>query len=557
MLHSLSVHNFIVIRSLHLDFRAGLSLFTGETGAGKSILLDALQLILGGKTQPNMVRGDALYATITAEFSSTTLGFEGRGFLAEHALPLDETLHLKRVIYPDGRSKGFINDVPCTLPVLKHLGSFLIEIHGQFDHLLAPSSHQGVLDAFGRVDDALKATHDTYHQWKESVTALNDLEAQHAKAAERLEWVERAFHELEALQPLEGEEDTLTEKRTSLMAFERYRELLNGLQTTLMGSSSLLDVTQGAYRSFIKKKGDLVGLDRLETALEATLQALENMEAEVHAFEAEFGGNDPEELELIEGRLYKLRALALKYQVDADDLPALMMRLKEEREHFQSYGTERQALDKRVAIHKEAYVTCATVLRGARQKTATILETKVMADLVPLKLPHARFQVTLQPLGESDWTASGMERIEFWVSTNPGVPLGPFAQVASGGERSRIMLVLKTILKEQHPVPTMIFDEIDSGVGGAVAIAMGEKLKNLSKNLQILAITHSPQLAAYGDHHFYVHKTQTVDATETSVTLLETETARLEEIARMLAGNNVTDEARAAAQELIKEGQYV
>lgn len=556
MLHSLSVHNFIVIRNLHLDVRSGLTLFTGETGAGKSILLDALHLILGGKTQGKLVRGGASHATICGEFSISEAQKDVQECLRAHALPEGDTLQMKRIIYPDGRSKGFINDIPCTQPIMKDIGSFLIEIHGQFDHLLAPSAHQGVLDQFGKLGGRLSLTHDTYHQWKGVEKELRGLEDQHAKVAERLEWVARALQELDACQPIPGEEEALSEKRSLLMAFERYRDILDLVQSAV-GSPPILATLQGAYRGFLKKKGDLAGLETLERSLEAGIQSLEDIDTALRAFEAEFGGADSKELEDVESRLYKLRSLALKYQVDANDLPELMERLRGESQQFQSYEVDRHILEERVSLHKAEYVAAATSLHEDRRRTASILEEKVIADLVPLKLPHVRFQVQMTPLPESEWTVNGRERIEFWVSTNPGVPLGPFGQVASGGERSRIMLVLKTILKEHHPVPTMIFDEIDTGVGGSVAIAMGEKLKDLSAHIQILAITHSPQLAAYGNHHFCVQKTQTMDSTETSVILLETEGERLEEIARMLAGNNITDEARAAAQTLIKEGSHV
>ncbi len=551
MLQSLTIHNVVVIDHLHLDLCSGFSVLTGETGAGKSILLQALGLVLGERAPSGFVRHQEKEASIIAVFQ-VDLKSPLSSLLKDQGWAGEETVIVRRLLTADGRSRAFVNDQPVTLGFLKKIAEQLVEIHGQFDHLLEVSTHQETLDIYGQLQEILSSAGEAFHAWKASVQKLEILQKALRDSEDRQEFLDFAIEELEALNPHPQEEETLLEKRQFLMGFEKLTSTLRSIREALTEPLSVEAALRTAYRPLTKLTQNRDMFQRLEVSLENALQTTQEMMGELGQLEYDLAKEAPDNLEDVEMRLSSLRAMARKHGKLTDDLPLLLEQFREERSFLTKGDQEISQLQKEGRERKQAYEDVATILRQRREEVALTLSKKVQEQLAPLKLPHVIFEVHFQNLLESQWTAQGKERLEFWVSTNVGVAPGPLKNVASGGELSRIMLALKVILKEQKRVPTLIFDEIDTGLGGAVASAMGERLRSLSKDTQLFAITHSPQLAAYAHHHWHVTKTQTGGLTQTKVVSLTTAEERLEEMARMLSGKQVTTEARAAAQELIR-----
>lgn len=554
MLHSLTIHNVVIIDHLHLDFRSGFSVLTGETGAGKSILLQALSLVLGERVPSGFVRCPDKEASITAAFhldsdSPLIPTLQNQGWV------LEDTLIIRRLLTADGKSRTFMNDQPVTLGFLKTIASQLVEIHGQFDHLLEVSTHQETLDTYGHLQDTLMLTSTSFRDWKASSQKLEDLQKSLKDSEERLEFLDFSLAELEQLNPLPQEEETLLEKRQRLMGFEKRASTLRSIQDALTEPLSVEAALRAAYRPLTKLTQNRELFQHLETSLENAITATQEVMAHLAQLEIDLARESSNSLEDVEARLSSLRAMARKHGKTPEELPLLLEHFRQEKLLLKKGGEEISLLEKEVISHKKAYEDAAALLRIQREEKALTLSKKVQEQLHPLKLPHVTFDVHFHDLTESQWTATGKERLEFWVSTNLGLAPGPLKSVASGGELSRIMLALKVILKEQKRVSTLIFDEIDTGLGGAVASAMGERLKALSKNTQLFAITHSPQLAAHAHHHWHVEKIQTEGTTQTKVIPLSSAENRLEEIARMLSGKHITTEARAAAFELIKGAQ--
>jgi DNA repair protein RecN (Recombination protein N) len=554
MLHSLTIHNVVVIDHLHLDFRSGFSVLTGETGAGKSILLQALSLVLGERAPPGFVRYLDKETSITAVFHLNS-DFSLIPTLQDQGWDLEDTLIIRRLLTADGKSRAFMNDQPVTLGFLKTIASQLVEIHGQFDHLLEVSTHQETLDTYGQLQTLLAATAQSFRAWKGVTQKLEGLQKALKDSEDRQEFLDFAIEELEKLNPQPQEEEALLEKRQHLMSFEKLTSTLRTIREALTEPLSVDVALRGAYRPLTKLTQNREIFQTLETSLENTINAAQEMMGELSQLEYDLQKEAPDSLEDVEVRLASLRAMARKHGKTPEELPSLLEHFREEKTLLKRGDEEMSLLEKEVILHKNSYEEAAAVLRIQREEKALTLSTKVQGQLLPLKLPHATFEVHFQDLPESQWTAQGKERLEFWVSTNLGIAPGPLKNVASGGELSRIMLALKVILKEQKRVPTLIFDEIDTGLGGAVASAMGERLKTLSQNTQLFAITHSPQLAAHAHHHWHVEKTQAEGTTQTKVVPLASLESRLEEIARMLSGKHITTEARAAALELIKGAQ--
>jgi DNA repair protein RecN (Recombination protein N) len=554
MLHSLTIHNVVIIDHLHLDFRSGFSVLTGETGAGKSILLQALSLVLGERAPSGFVRCPDKEASITASFSldpdSPLLStLQDQGWT-----PVD-TLIIRRLLTADGKSRAFMNEQPVTLGFLKTIASQLVEIHGQFDHLLEISTHQETLDTYGHLQEPLALTAQFFKAWKESSQKLEALQKSLKDSEERLEFLDFSLTELEHLNPHPQEEETLLEKRQLLMGFEKRATTLKSIREALTEPLSVETSLRTAYRPLTKLTQNRDLFQNLETSLENAINVTQEMMEHLSQLEFDFAQESQDSLEDVENRLSALRSMARKHGKTPEELPVLLEDFREEKLLLKRGSEEILLLEKEAILHKNSYEKAATALRTHREESALTLSTKVQEQLHPLKLPHVTFEVHFHDLAESQWTSQGKERLEFWVSTNLGLVPGPLKNVASGGELSRIMLALKVILKEQKRVPTLIFDEIDTGLGGAVASAMGERLKTLSKNTQLFAITHSPQLAAHAHHHWHVEKMQTEGSTQTKVMSLTSLENRLEEIARMLSGKHITPEARAAAFELMKGAQ--
>jgi DNA repair protein RecN (Recombination protein N) len=549
MLTGLSIRDVVLIEALDLEFANGLGVLTGETGAGKSILLDALGLALGARADSGLVRAGADKAQVTASFDAPA---NVVALLGENDIEIDvgEPLLIRRSVKADGGSKAFINDQPCSAALLRDVGASLVEIHGQHDDrgLLNPRGHRALLDAFGRCDTATVAANFT--SWHEAKVRLDIAREALENAARDQEWLEHAVAELAAFNPQPGEEEELAGERSDMQKGERIAEDLKAVLESFDGPKSGLALIRSAARK----------LDRLADAHPLLAEALTSLDrAVIEASEAEDKLNaaaraieyEPARLDEIEERLFELRALARKHNVAPDGIIALQERLTAQLQSIEAGGEGLALLEAEVAAKHAAYVTSATALSETRRASAAKLDAAVKVELAPLKLDAAQFQTSVEQLAEDRWAASGMDRVEFLISTNPGAPFAPLAKIASGGELSRFILALKVALAEEGGAATIIFDEIDRGVGGAVAAAIGERLARLAQHTQLLAVTHSPQVAAKGKAHYFIAKSSQGTVTRTGVVLLDHD-ARSQEIARMLSGAEVTDEARAQAKRLLE-----
>lgn len=559
MLKTLSIRDIVVIDRLDLSFSQGLCVLTGETGAGKSILLDSLGLALGARGERGLVRPGAERGQVTAVFELppdhevwTLLRDQGLDDGADDGL-----LILRRVIEADGRTRAFLNDAPVGVGLLRDIGAGLVEIHGQHDDrgLLNAAGHRRLLDAFAGAEDALAAVRAAHAGWDAARAAVRAEEAALAATRADEDYLRHSLAELDRLDPAIGEEEELAARRTQMMQGEKIRSGLNDVLGDLVSDGGADAQLRGAMRR-LERMTDPVG-----DGLEAVLTALER--ASVEAGEAialleEMLGRldfDPREQEATEERLFALRAAARKHQCAVDDLQTLREDYAARLALLDHSEARLRTLVAEEATARAAFRKAALALRQKREKAAAALDRVVNGELAPLKMEKAKFRTRLDPLDDDHWTADGGERVEFEVATNPGAPFGPLMKIASGGEQSRFILALKVALAERGSTPTLIFDEVDRGVGGAVADAVGERLARLSASAQILVVTHSPQVAAAGNHHWHIRKQarKTAGREEmiTEVTPLDP-AARQEEIARMLAGARITDEARAAAAQLMQ-----
>lgn len=546
MLHALEIRDILIIDRLELAFRPGLNVLTGETGAGKSILLDALGLVLGWRGRADLVRQGAAQGEVVASFVLPP-GHAAHGVLAEAGLAADpvDGLILRRVVSADGRRQGFVNDRRVSAEVLRDLGEVLVELHGQHDDrgLLNPRGHRQMLDAFGAIDCA-----EARRLWREVGTtraALAEAEAALSRAGAEEDFLRHAVAELDGLNPETGEEARLDARRRSMQAAEKVR-------ADVARAAQILDeAVLGGLREATRWLEGASG--RIERALDEPLSALAR--AAIELGEAEAGVEralramdfEPADLEAVEERLFAIRALARKHGVLADDLGAHAEALRARLSAIDLGAEGIARLKRAVLAAEEAYAAEAARLTAARAKTAARLDRAMVAELQPLKMERALFATRL---AAADPGPEGADAVTFTVATNPGAPPGPLDRIASGGELSRFLLALKVCLTGTAPGQTLIFDEIDRGVGGATADAVGRRLRALAEGAQVLVVTHSPQVAALGAAHWRVEKRQTATETLSTVTPLDP-MARIEEIARMLAGEQVTDAARAAARALI------
>ena len=547
MLRQLAIHNIVLVERLELEFERGLGVLTGETGAGKSILLDALGLALGARADTALVRAGQETASVSAEIELPT-GHPALRLLDEQGMTAEagEALILRRSLRSDGGSRAFVGGASAPAGLLRDIGALAVEIHGQHDDrgLLNPKGHRALLDAFGKID-----TSAVERRWAE-VTRIESelLEAREAAAAAERdrEWLEHASSEIEKLAPEEGEETRLAEERAAMQAGLKAGEALTGLDDLLGGSEGAIAQLRQAGRRIERGAADHPQLADALAALDRAL--IEASEAEERiARAAEAMAFDPERLERVEARLFDIRGLARKHRVEPDQLAALGAEMRSQLAAIEA-GSERIAeLDRQLLAARQAYAAAAESLSARRREAASRLDLAVAAELAPLKLDAARFRTAI---ATSEPGPSGTERVEFEVSINPGAPFGPLTRIASGGELSRFILALKVALAEAGSAATMIFDEVDRGVGGAVASAIGERLARLAQQSQVLVVTHSPQVAARASHHYRIEKSHGPDGTRTSVRKLSPEERR-EEIARMLSGASITDEARAQASRLL------
>jgi DNA repair protein RecN (Recombination protein N) len=548
MLTALAIRDVVLIESLDLDFGEGLGVLTGETGAGKSILLDALGLALGARADSALVRAGQAQASVSAGFDVAS-DHPALALLRDNELDAEpgEPILVRRIVRADGGSRAFVNDQPVSAGLLRALGETLVEIHGQHDErgLLSPRGHRALLDTYGRIDLAPLAA--AWRALTEADEALAAARAAQESAATDRDWLAHAVEELHRLAPEQGEEQRLATLRATMQAGARIGDELEAVEALVLGSEGALALLRQAARRLDRIAGEHATLAQALAALDrAVIEAAEGEDALTRARAAL--AFDPAHLDQAETRLFDIRALARKHRVEPDALPALAGELAAKLAAIDDGGARIAALEAALAEARRVYEGAALAASAARRAAAARLDAAVAAELAPLKLEAAQFRTAFAP---AEPFAAGVDRIEFEVSTNPGAPFGPLTKIASGGELSRFVLALKVALHEEGGPRTLIFDEIDRGVGGAVASAVGERLHRLATNGQLLVVTHSPQVAARGATHLLIEKSHDGLVTRTGVSALDP-ARRREEIARMLSGAQVTDEARAQAERLLE-----
>jgi len=553
MLSRLSIRDIVLIDRLDIDFAEGLAALTGETGAGKSILLDAFALALGARGDQTLVRQGVEQGQVTAVFE-VARAHPARAVLKANDIPAENEFILRRVQFADGRTRAFINDQPVSVQVMKELGAALVEIHGQHDEraLVDAATHRHLLDAFGALEGDAAEVASQWEARRAAQTAADAHRAEVERAKREGDWLRHAIDELGKLSPQPGEETKLAERRAVMMQAEKVAEDLRDAHEMIAGANSSVPALAGLVRRLERRSAQApVLVEPAVKSLDAALSALEDTRGHLEQAlsTADF---DPAELERFEERLFALRAAGRKYNVPVDGLAALAARYQSDIALIDASADRLKALEAAAHVADADYRTAALALSKARAKAAAALDKTVNGELKPLKLERAKFSTKI----ESDAAAAGpngIDRVEFWVQTNPGTRPGPLMKVASGGELARFLLALKVVLADRASAPTLVFDEVDTGVGGAVADAIGMRLAKLAGGVQVLAVTHAPQVAARADRHYLISK----DALEkgrrvaTRVTEVAAEKRR-EEIARMLAGAKITNEARAAAERLIK-----
>jgi DNA repair protein RecN (Recombination protein N) len=552
MLIRLAIRDIVLIDWLDIDFATGLSVLTGETGAGKSILLDAFALALGARGDAGLVRAGVEQGQVTAVFELGA-GHPAEALLAANDIAGEDQLILRRVQLGDGRTRAFINDQPVSVQVLKALGRLLVEIHGQHDEraLVDPASHRRLLDAYGGLDAEVAAVAQAWSQLREAREAVLAAREEADRIAREADWLRHAVDDLAALAPEPGEESALAERRSAMMQVEKVVDDLHEALAAVGGAQSPAPQIAAALRRLERRQaqaGDLVA--PAVKAMDAALTALDEASAQLDAALAS-AQSDPHLLERIEERLFALRAAARKYNVSVDALAALAKRYADDVAMIDA-GTERlAALEREADAHAADFARKAERLSEQRQAAAAALDAAVNRELKPLKLDQAKFTavITSEPKQSGP---HGIDRVEFFVRTNPGTQPGPLMKVASGGELARFLLALKVVIADRGSAPTLVFDEVDTAVGGAVSDAIGVRLARLGTKVQVLAVTHAPQVAARAQNHYHITKEARDRGKRVATRVSQLDAARRrEEIARMLAGAEITAEARAAAERLI------
>lgn len=559
MLSALSIRDVVLIERLDLSFRDGLTVLTGETGAGKSILLDSLGLALGTRAEAGLVRAGVAQASVTACFSPPP-DHPALALLANQGLEVEDEIVLRRVVARDGRSRAFVNDQPVSVALLRRAGAKLVEVQGQHDQigLTDAGSHAAQLDAFGVPAALRESVRKAWQRWRSVLAELAAAREAIEVAARDEEWLRHAVEELAILSPREAEEEQLAAERLRLQQSERRAEAIAAALTELAPRDRRGPSPGVALRSASRALQRLAsaGQPAIDNPAAPAIAALERAEealAEAETFLHRLGAEadlDPRLLEQAEERLFALRAVARKHAVQVAELPTLRDTLSTKLAALESGEASISALEGAATEARTHYFAVAEGLTAARQAASVRLDRAVGNELPPLRLEKARFHAAVSALAEAEWGPGGADSVQFLIATNPGQELGPLAKIASGGELSRLMLALKVVLTVSSSVPTLVFDEIDADVGGATAAAVGERLARVAEHMQVLVVTHSPQVAARGIAHLKVAKQVARGRTVTQVEDLDA-VARREEIARMLAGETVTEAARAAADVLL------
>jgi DNA repair protein RecN (Recombination protein N) len=553
MLARLSIRDIVLIERLDIEFSRGLAVLTGETGAGKSILLDAFALALGGRGDAGLVRHGAEQGQVTAVFD-VPKGHPASAILSDNGLDDTGEMILRRVQLADGRTRAFLNDQAISVQTLKAVGAALVEIHGQHDEraLVDASTHRRLLDAFSGLEKDVAALEKLWDARRNANAVLEEHRAAMERAAREADYLRHAADELRALAPKDGEETALAGRRTTMMQGEKIAADLRDAQDAVSGNQSPVAALSAAVRRLERRAANSPALvEPAVKAIDIAINALE--EADQHLNAALIATDfDPAELERIEERLFALRAASRKYSTPVDNLAALAEKYRRDVALIDAGADQLKKLEAAAADAGGHYSAAAAKLSAVRAKSAEKLNKAVNAELAPLKLERSKFmtQVDSDPASPGP---QGFDRVEFWVQTNPGTRPGPMMKVASGGELSRFLLALKVVLSDRGSAPTLVFDEIDTGVGGAVADAIGGRLARLAGKVQVMAVTHAPQVAARADQHLLISKAA-LDKGKRVATRVNTLAAdhRREEIARMLAGAEITAEARAAAERLLK-----
>jgi DNA repair protein RecN (Recombination protein N) len=551
MLARLSIRDIVLIDRLDIDFGSGLAVLTGETGAGKSILLDAFALALGARGEAALVREGAEQGQVSAAFEIAR-NHPARRFLAENGLGDEDELILRRVQFADGRTRAFVNDQPVSVQVLRALGAALVEIHGQHDEraFVDAATHRALLDAYGGIESDTTEVAQLWAECRDRDTAVQSHRAAVERANREAEWLRHAVDELGRLAPQIGEETALAERRTAMMQAEKVADDLRSTHESVAGPNSPVPPLASAVRRLERRAAQAPTLiEPAVKAIDAALTALEDARLllEQALQVAEY---DPKELERIEERLFALRAAGRKYNVPIDDLAALARRYESDLALIDAGAERLAALEREAREASERYRAAAQKLSAARRGAAQALDRAANAELKPLKLERAQFSTEITSESEGP---DGLDRVEFWVRTNPGTRPGPLMKIASGGELARFLLALKVVLADRGSAPTLVFDEVDTGVGGAVADAIGVRLGRLASGVQVIAVTHAPQVAARAERHYLITKDAFAKGKRVATRVAELQgERRREEIARMLAGAEITAEARAAAERLIR-----
>ena len=552
MLRSLYIRNVVLIDKLDLDFGGGLSVLTGETGAGKSILLDSLGLVLGNRAETGLIRSGEDKLSVTAMFDEQENNTPLQNLLAENEIEGGSEIIIKRTLDRNGKGKIFINDQPISARLLKEIGPLLVEIHGQFDNqgLLNPANHRDILDAYGQYTELLNKVAVAWEDYRRAKAERAKAEEDLSKAKEEEENLRHWVKELEQISPLKGEEAELANRRQELMHAEKILESLNYAYQALSGNKDVSSMLRQAM-SAVDKANQYVGgkYDDIYAALDSSLVEVADALERIESASADINLNTSEQ-ENIDGRLFALKDLARKHGVGVDDLADTLQEFKNKLNSIELGEDHINNLRQKEQEGRLKYLEETGLLHDERMNISQKLDAKIMEELPPLKMEKARFVTLLEKLPESSWSEHGTDSVSFTVSTNPNSPQGPLGKIASGGELARFMLALKVNLAQSSKVGTMIFDEVDAGIGGATAQAVGERLSRLGADVQVLVVTHSPQVAAQGRQHYKVEKSTQDNITTTAVFELDN-AARREEIARMLSGATITGEARAAADALL------
>ena len=558
LLESLSINNIVLIDKLNIHLDNGLCVLTGETGSGKSILLDALGLAIGYRSNSRLLRNGETMGSVIADFNITN-NQNCKNLLNELGIDYDNNIIIRRILYNDGRSKAFINDIQVTQSFLQNVGETLVEIHGQNEQigLLNSSNHREILDQFGNLLDKRNIISNIFEKMKTSKDKLEELLSKKDNIEKEKDYLKHIINEIEALNLQPNEEQELAEKRILMMNKEKVLNVLNEVKDSLEGQYNVDKSISSAQHTLSRgvRLGDNL-LEKDKNAFEEIIENLEQASININEVSSKIEeifdslGFDNNTLESVEERLFAIRGLARKLNIQPDYILDLKVELEEKLSNLENQEVIIDDLEKEVKELKNNFLSNAKELSNSRKEVAKKLAEELMNELKPLKMEKTVFDVEFKELDENNWNKYGIDSVRFLASTNPGTPMNELSKIASGGELSRFMLALKVVLSKVNSVPTMIFDEIDTGISGAVAEAVGDRLKKLGQSLQVLVVTHHAQVASKGNYHLKVQKVQQNDKTNTNVIILEGKD-RINEIARMFSGEVITDDALKVAEKML------